>query len=248
MDESIKFISEMGKKDQPFFLYLANSMPHTPLFVSPPFKGKSEQGLYGDVVEEIDFNTGRLLDYLKETGLEKNTIVIFTSDNGPWLIKGDQGGSALPLFEGKSTRFEGGQRVPFLIRWPGQIPANSTSSEMALALDLLPTLATIAGADLPKATIDGKNILPMFLTPETAQTPHDYFFYGPHAVRHGDWKYHERQRFVVKATQRITKGPWLYNLKDDIGESVNLIQEHPEIAEQLRNALMEFNREKDAHK
>ena len=109
------------KEEKPFFLYLAHSMPHIPLYVSPEFEGKSERGLYGDVIEEIDFNTGRILDHLKALGIEENTLVIFTSDNGPWLIMKENGGSALPLFEGKMTTFEGGQRVPCIMKWPGKI-------------------------------------------------------------------------------------------------------------------------------
>ena len=237
-DEGIQFISKSVKAEHPFFLYLANSMPHTPLFASPDFKGKSERGLYGDVIEEIDFNTGRVMKHLKKLGIEKNTIVIFTSDNGPWLIKGDHGGTALPLFEGKMTSFEGGQRVPAIIKWPGHIPAGSTCSEMALSMDLHPTLAKITGADLkPALPLDGKNIIDLLTAKDGAKTPHEYFFFVHNAVRSGDWKYHKKELFKVKATKRDTKKPTLYNLKDDIGESNNVIADHPEIAERLAKAL-----------
>ncbi len=237
-DEGIKFISKSVKAEKPFFLYLANSMPHTPLFASPEFMGQSERGLYGDVIEEIDHNTGRIMNHLKELGVEDNTIVIFTSDNGPWLIKGDHGGSALPLFEGKMTCFEGGQRVPAVIKWPGKIPAGSTCSAMALSMDLHPTLAHIAGAELkPAVSLDGTNIIDLWTAKEGAKTPHKYFFYVHNAVRSGDWKYHRQETFKVKATKRDTKGPTLYNLKDDIGESRNLIADHPEIAERLAKVL-----------
>ena len=130
--EGIEFISESVKVNKPFFLYLANSMPHIPLYVSADFEGKSQGGLYGDVIEEIDYNFGRILDHLKKLKIEENTLVVFTSDNGPWLIKGDHGGSALPLFEGKMTHFEGGQRVPTIVKWPGKVPPSSVCSEMAL--------------------------------------------------------------------------------------------------------------------
>jgi arylsulfatase A len=237
-DEGIQFISKSVKAEKPFFLYLANSMPHTPLFASPDFKGKSERGLYGDVIEEIDHNTGRVMKHLKALGIEDNTIVIFTSDNGPWLIKGDHGGSALPLFEGKMTSFEGGQRVPAIIKWPGYIPADSTCSEMALSMDLHPTLARIAGAELnPVMPLDGKNMIDLWTAKEGAKTPHEYFFFVHNAVRSGDWKYHKKELFKVKATKRDTKKPTLYNLKDDIGESKNVIADHPEIAERLAKAL-----------
>ncbi|MFT4901131.1 MAG: arylsulfatase A [Lentimonas sp.] len=124
-NEGIDFISESVKQESPFSLYLANSMPHTPLFASPDFNGKSQRGLYGGVIEEIDYNVGRILDHLKQLNIEDNTLVILLSDNGPWLIKGENGGSALPLFEGKMAHFEGGQRVPATIKWPGHVPAGS---------------------------------------------------------------------------------------------------------------------------
>lgn len=247
-DEGIAFISESVKAEKPFFLYLANSMPHTPLFASPDFKGKSKRGLYGDVIEEIDHNAGRVLKHLKEIGIEDNTLVIFTSDNGPWLIKGDHGGSALPLFEGKMTTFEGGQRVPCVMKWPGKIPAGSVCGEMALSMDLLPTFAQITGAAIPtEQALDGKNIIDLMTAKDGAKTPHEAFFYAQSAVRSGDWKYHSREVFKVKATTRKSKGPTLYNLKEDIGESNNVIQQHPEIAERLAK-LLESNPNKNAQK
>ena len=236
--EGIAFISESVKEEQPFFLYLANSMPHTPLFASPEFKGKSERGLYGDVIEEIDHNVGRVLKHLKELEIEENTIVIVTSDNGPWLIKGKNGGSALPLFEGKMTTFEGGQRVPCVMKWPGSIPEGSVCSELALSMDLLPTLARITGAALPTTQpLDGKNIIDLMTAKKGSTTPHEFFFYDQSAVRSGDWKYHAKEIFKVKATARESNGPTLYNLKEDIGESNNVIDQYPEIAERLKKAL-----------
>ena len=201
--EGIEFISESVKEDKPFFLYLANSMPHTPLYVSPKFEGKSEGGLYGSVIEEIDYNFGRILDHLKKLKIEENTLIVFTSDNGPWLVKGDHGGSALPLFEGKMTHFEGGQRVPTIIKWPGKVRAGSVCSEMALSMDLLPTFAHITGASLPtQMSLDGKNIIDLFTGKEDAKTPHEYFFFGTSAVRSGNWKYDAVEKFKVKATVR----------------------------------------------
>lgn len=236
--EGIKFISESVKENKPFFLYLANSMPHIPLYVSPEFKGKSKGGLYGDVIEEIDFNFGRILDHLKKLKIEDNTLVIFTSDNGPWLVKGKHSGSALPLFEGKMTHFEGGQRVPTIIKWPGKVPAGAVCREMALSMDWLPTFAHISGAALPtKMSLDGKNIIDLVTGKEGAKTPHEYFFFGTSAVRSGNWKYHAVEKFKVKATARKTKGPTLYNLANDIGESKNVINQYPEIAARLKMAL-----------
>jgi len=208
------------------------------VYVSPEFDGKSERGLYGDVIEEIDFNTGRVLDHLKALGIEENTLVIFTTDNGPWLTHGESGGSALPLFEGKFTTFEGGQRVPCVMKWPGHIPAGTVCDELASTMDLLPTFAAVTGAALPTVQpLDGKNILDLLTHQPGVKTPHEYFFYNQSAVRHGDWKYHAKEQFKVKETAREHKGPTLYNLKNDIGESNNVIDEYPEIAAHLAKVL-----------
>ena len=239
--EGIKFITQSAKDKQPFFLYLANSMPHVPLYVSKEFKGKSKRGLYGDVIEEIDYNVGRLLRHLKDLNIEKETIIIYASDNGPWLIKGEDGGSALPLFEGKMTHFEGGQRVPAIIKWPGNVPAGITSNEMVLSMDILPTLAHISGAELPmNLSLDGKNIIDLITGKKGVKSPHEFFFFGNKAIRWKHWKYHASEIFKIKSTSR-KQGPTLYNLKDDIGESKNLIKDHPEIAEVLNTVLKVHN-------
>jgi len=240
-DEGIKFIQKSVSEKKPFFLYLANSMTHTPLFASPEFVGKSKRGLYGDVVEEIDYNTGRILDLLKELGIEENTIVIYSSDNGPWLTKGKDSGSALPLFEGKFSSFEGGLRVPFIVRWPKAVPAGKTCTELAATIDILPTLASITGAKLPEMEIDGKNMLDLWKGKKGAKTQHEFYFYvvTGEAVRSGDWKYHKSQTFTVTKNTRKDESPALYNLKDDIGETKNVIAQHPEIAARLAKALDE---------
>ncbi|EDM28447.1 arylsulfatase A [Lentisphaera araneosa HTCC2155] len=244
-DESIKFIDESTASNKPFFLYLAHSMPHTPLYVSKDFEGKSAGGIYGDVIEEIDYNVGRIIDHLNEKNIAENTLFIYTSDNGPWLIKKSHGGSALPLFEGKMTSFEGGQRVPAIIRWPAKIPKDSVSNEMTLSMDIFPTLAKITGAKAQDADlINGKNALELYEDPANFKTKHDYFFYSPRAVRHKNWKYHQQETFKLKSTARKTKGPSLYDLSKDIGESKNLINDYPEIAAQLKNALLEHNKKK----
>jgi arylsulfatase A len=237
--QGIKFIEKSVADKKPFFLYLANTMPHIPLFVSPEFKGKSQQGLYGDVIEEIDFNTGRILDKLKELGVDKNTIVIFSSDNGPWLAFKDQAGSALPLYEGKFTCFEGGMRVPCIVRWPKSIPAGKTSSVLTSTIDILPTLSSVAGAELPKAELDGKNILDIWKGNKKVVTPHEYFFYfrDAKAVRSGDWKYHKKEVYTTTKIIKSEEVPALYNLKEDIGETKNVITQHPEIAARLAKAL-----------
>jgi arylsulfatase A len=238
-NEGIKFISESVKKQKPFFLYLAHSMPHVPLYASAEFKDKSQRGRYGDVIEEIDYNVGRITEHLKKLDIEKNTIVVFTSDNGPWLIMGEEGGSALPLFEGKMTTFEGGQRVPAIMKWPGKIPAGTVCGEIATTMDIMPTLAHITGAELLTGqSIDGKNIFDLITAKEGAVSPHEFFFYAYYnAVRWGNWKYHRKEIFKVKETERDAEGPTLYNLKKDIGESKNVIDQHPEIAKRLKKAI-----------
>ena len=187
-DESIRFIEKNAQAKTPFFLYLANPMPHTPLFVSPEFEGKTGHGLYADVIAEIDFNTGRVLDALKENGLDENTLVIFSSDNGPWLLRGDHGGSAKPLRDGKGSSYEGGQRVPTIMRWPTKIRAGTVCSEIATAMDLMPTFAAILGEKLPVGTeLDGHNMLNLMV--DDAKTAYDGFYYSKSAFRSGDWKY-----------------------------------------------------------
>ncbi len=158
-ERAVKFIEK--NKDRPFFLYVPHNMPHVPLGVSDKFKGKSKRGTYGDVIMEIDWSVGQILAALKKHGLDEKTLVMFTSDNGPWLSYGDHGGSAGLLREGKATSFEGGVREPFVARWPGTIPAGIVCHEPAMTIDILPTLATLAGAKLPELPIDGKDIGPL---------------------------------------------------------------------------------------
>src|SRR5690554_5172404 len=189
-ERTIDFIKR--EKDGPFFVYLPHPMPHVPLFVSDKFKGKSEQGLFGDVMMEIDWSVGQILKTLEENGLEENTLVIFTSDNGPWLNYGNHAGSTGGLREGKGTTFEGGQRVPCLMRWKGVISEGLVINNLTSAIDILPTLAHIAQAELPTNRIDGVNLLPL-LKGEKEVTPreHFYYYYGQNsleAVRSGNWK------------------------------------------------------------
>ncbi len=243
---AVSFIERNYHK--PFFLYLPHSMPHTPLAVSEKFSGKSEQGPYGDVIMEIDWSVGQILQALERCGVADNTLVIFTSDNGPWLNFGKWGGSARPLREGKGTAFEGGVREPCIMRWPGKIPAGTVCRKMAATIDILPTLAAISGAPLPKKKIDGVNILPLLLGEEGAVPRDSYFYYyggGLRAVRKGDWKlifpHTSRSYQGVKPGEGGLPGPYasvttgleLYNLKDDIGETTNVAAEHPEIVNEL---------------
>jgi arylsulfatase A-like enzyme len=189
---AIEFIE--ASRERPFFLYLPHSMPHVPLFASEPFRGRTERGLYGDVIEEIDDSVGRILATLERLGLAQDTLVIFTSDNGPWLSYGDHAGSATPLREGKGTSFEGGVRVPFVARWPRRVPAGTVVQEPAMTIDLLPTIAHLAGAPLPERPIDGRDIRPLLLGERGATSPHEalFFWWGRElqAVRSGRWKLH----------------------------------------------------------
>jgi arylsulfatase len=254
-ERAVSFIER--HRHEPFFLYLAHSMPHVPLGVSDKFEGHSAQGMYGDVIEEIDWSVGQVLAALDRHGLAENTLVIFTSDNGPWLNFGDHAGSAGPLREGKGTAFEGGVRVPAIMRWPGRIAAGSVTSRMASTIDILPTLAAITGAPLPELPIDGVNILPLLEGGESAE-PRDrfYFYYGGElrAVREGVWKrvYQHRTRSYlgVEPGNNGLPGPYsfptvpaaLYDLENDIGEAIDVSAAHPEIVERL-DALADSVRE-----
>jgi arylsulfatase A-like enzyme len=245
-EEAVTFIRE--HKDEPFFVYLAHNMPHIPLFVSEKFEGQSERGLYGDVIETIDWGVGRILDTLKELDLDDNTVVIFTSDNGPWLVHAENGGSATPLRNGKGTTWDGGMRVPCIMRWPGHVPAGTTCSEIASTIDILPTFAKLAGTSAPTdRIIDGKDILPLMTGAPGATSPHDAFYYYSRndlmAVRSGEWKLKLETPLSEELVYRGYKGPeaslpeGLYHLPTDPGEQKSLLRDHPDIAERLRGLL-----------
>ena len=232
--ETVKFITE--NRDRPFFLYLPHTMPHVPLYVSEKFKGKSKRGLYGDVIEEIDWSVGQILKTLTELAIDENTLVLFTSDNGPWLGKGESGGSALPLRDGKFSTYEGGMRMPCIARWPGKIPAGKVCYDVCGTLDLLPTFAGLADAKVPSdRVIDGKDIWPLMSGQVGAKSPHTalYFYKGTklEAVRCGRWKL------------RRAKQTELYDLEVDIGEKHNLAGERPQIVKRLTDMMQEFDRQ-----
>jgi len=245
-ERAVNFIDK--HKDEPFFLYVPHSMPHVPLGVSEKFRGKSQQGMYGDVIMEIDWSVGQITKALEKHGLENDTLVIFTSDNGPWLNFGDHAGSTGPLREGKGTMFEGGARVPCIMRWPGKIKPGTVCTKMGATIDILPTIAAIAGVPLPENKIDGVNILPLLKGDKNANPRDEYYmYYGDQlqAVRQGDWKLHlphvYRSYKGVEPGRDGQPGPYgqgqttleLYNLKTDIGETTNLAEKHPEIVERL---------------
>ena len=229
-EKSQEFILE--NKEGPLFLYLAHAMPHIPLLVSESFDGKSERGLFGDVIEELDWSVGQLLQTLKDEGIAENTLVIFTSDNGPWLSKKEAAGTAAPFRDGKFTDYEGGCRVPTIAWQPGSVPAGVVCDVQTSTLDMLPTIAAMAGATVPQdRVIDGLDIRAV-LRGEFSNAPkRDFSLYrSNNSIRVGDWKY-----------MKTKKGAQLFNLAQDIGEKKNLIKEFPEKAEELSRRLAEVN-------
>jgi arylsulfatase len=203
-------ITELGvhfieqHKDRPFFLYLAHIMPHVPIHASDSFRGKSGAGLYADVIGELDWSMGVVLDTLKRLGLDESTLLIFTSDNGPFLSYGEHAGSATPFRGGKLTTFEGGVRMPFIARWPGKIPAGKTSDAVITGMDLYPTFSRLAGASLPNYQIDGRDIWPL-LSGQSTESPHEaFYYYGGEelqAVRSGRWKLHFPHQYLEVAAE-----------------------------------------------
>ncbi len=233
-NQAVEFIR--ANRDRPFLCYLPHTMPHIPLHASDKFRGRSKRGLYGDVIEEIDWSTGKIIETLKEFHLDENTLVIFTSDNGPWLSKGEHGGSAKPLRDGKFSTYEGGFRMPCIMRWPGRIPPGAVCGEVCSTMDVLPTLAKLAGAEMPKdTTIDGRDISKLMFK-KGAKSPHEAFYYYRgkrlEAVRSGKWKLRHAKK----------TGPELYDLKGDIGEQHNLADENPDLAAKLKNQMNAFAR------
>ncbi len=249
--KSVDFINRNA--ENPFFLYLAHPMPHVPLFVSDKFAGKSEHGIYGDVIMEIDWSVGQIIQALEENGLEENTLVIFTSDNGPWLSYGTHSGSVGPLREGKGTSWEGGIRVPTIMKWPGQIPAGKVQDKPAMTIDLLPTIAHLTGANLPEKTIDGKNIWPLISQEGDTGSPHEayYVYYNRNelqAVIMGKWKLYFPHAYrslppgvelrddgiPVKYKMNQLEDLALYNIEEDLSETNNLVNDHPEIVTKMQ--------------
>ena len=231
-EESIDFIER--HRDEPFFLYLAHSMPHVPLYTSPEFEGTSEGGLYGDVIEEIDWSVGQVLATLEELGLSENTLVVFTSDNGPWLVMEDHGGSAGPLREGKQFTFEGGMRVPAIAQWPGHIPAGSTYDGLATMMDWFPTFLNLASVPLPgDRPIDGEDLTGVLTGTGTRSGETLAYYMGGQlrAFSAGDWKVklpYAGTRGSRGMTAMAAHDTLLFDLHDDLGESKDLSKTHPE--------------------
>lgn len=250
--------------DRPFFLYMPHSMAHVPLGVSDRFRGKSEQGLYGDVMMELDWSMGEILQTLKRLNLDEQTLVIFTSDNGPWISYGDHSGRADPLREAKGTTWEGGVRVPCIMRWPGRIPSGTVCSEPAMTIDIFPTIASLVGAELPRHPIDGQDIWPLMLGKGQAVSPHEalYFYYGNtlEAVRSGRWKLHFPHRYRTLSDRDGGRDgipvlydqadtDWaLYDLQEDVGETRDLAASFPEVAARLKELAEGFDRDLQAQR
>lgn len=248
-EKAVDFINR--NKSTPFFLYVPHSMVHVPLYVSDKFKGKSGAGLFGDVVMEVDWSVGQILTALKTNGIDENTLVIFTSDNGPWLNYGDHAGSAAPLREGKGTMFEGGVREPTIARWPGRIPAGTSCDELAGTIDILPTVAKLIGADLPNHKVDGKDIWPLMSGEESATSPHEAFYQyyqggELHSVRDRQWKLHFPHSYRTLSGRKggtggkpvaydQTKiGTALYDLKNDVSETKDVADQFPDLVARLK--------------
>lgn len=245
--EAMQFIEE--NRERPFFLYLAHFAPHMPVYPGTDFRRRSGHGLFTDAVEEIDFYLGRMLDRLKQLGLEDNTLVVFTSDNGPWAGYGEQSGTAGPLRGSKMTTWEGGFRVPFVVRWPGHVASGRVSDEIVTLMDLFPTFASLAGAPLPDHKIDGHNIWPLLAATPGARSPTEAFYYYAgswlQAVRAGKWKlqlartklpeprYGWCAGWFMKGTTLMEQDQ-LYDLDADIGESKDVADEHPDVVARLR--------------
>jgi arylsulfatase A len=234
-EQVIKFIT--ANKDKPFFVYLPHTMPHLPLFASKDFHGKSGNGRYGDTIEEIDWSTGQILDALKKLGLDEKTMVVFTSDNGS---TGRHGGSNLPLRGRKGQTWDGGQRVPCIVRWPGKVPAGTACDEVTSTIDMLPTLAKLAGAAAPTDRIlDGKDIWPLMSGVKDAKSPHEAFYFYQmdqlQALRSGKWKLHldmeSKKRNWGKPEGKFPLA--LYDLEAEIGEKTDVSAKHPDVVKRL---------------
>ena len=238
-EEAIRQIK--GHKDQPFFIYLAHNMPHLPLHASPAFLGKSEKGLYGDVIMELDWSVGEIVKTLKEEGIYDNTLFIFTSDNGPRV------GSAKPLRGLKAETWEGGQRVPCIMAWPDVLPAGKTCMELVSTLDLYPTFAKITGTEIPDdLTLDGIDIGELLQNPESTRLQErPFYFYARNgeaeAVRLGKWKLHIKKSIGWDAGEKGVFPVSLYNLHEDIEEQKNVADQYPNVVKKLANLINEFD-------
>lgn len=256
-ERAVAFIEQ--NKDRPFFLYVPHSMVHVPLYVSDKFKGKSGAGLFGDVMMEVDWSVGQILSTLRKHQLENDTMVLFTSDNGPWMSYGDHAGTAGPLREGKGTMFDGGCRESTIAWWPGTIPAGTLCKEPAMTIDVLPTVANLIGASLPNHKIDGKDITPLLKGIPGAKSPHEAYFmyYGRElqAMRMGKWKLHFPHAYRTMAGrpggtggiptnyEQARIGLSLFDLSSDIGETTDVKDQHPDVLARMQDLANEMRKD-----
>ena len=245
-EEAVRFIKGRRGDASPFFLYLAHSMPHVPLFASTAFDGTSSRGLYGDVIEEIDWSVGEVLETLREEGLAEDTLVIFTSDNGPWLIFDDHGGSAGLLREGKGSTWEGGMREPALAWWPGRIRAGAVSQELGSTIDVFTTCLALAGVEPPAdRVVDGLDLAPVLFETGSANRKSVLFYRGEQifAVRNGPFKAHFKTKSAYGRDPVETHDPpLLYHLEHDPSERVDVAETNPEALAAIRAIVEEHNR------
>ncbi len=256
-EKAVDFIDRNAKG--PFFIYVPHTMAHIPLGVSDKFRGKSEQGLYGDVMMEVDWSIGQIIEAVERNGLTKNTIIMFTTDNGPWLNFGNHAGSAGGLREGKTTSWEGGQRVPFIVKWPNKIPEGTINNKLMCAIDILPTLASITGGKLSDNKIDGIDVSTLFYDNSTV-SPREtiLYYYGKNnlnAVRKGNWKLvlpHTYSSYDTepgndgrggKRIKTLIEGPELYNMMRDPGEQYDVAEYYPEKIEEVMEVVVKAREE-----
>ena len=256
-DHAVEFIER--HRDQSFFVYVPHPMPHVPIFASETFAGSSKKGLYGDVIQEIDASVGKIVETVDRLGLTDDTWIIFTSDNGPWISYGEHAGSTAGLREAKGTTFEGGVRVPCVMRWPGKLPAGTVGTEPFMTIDILPTFAQVIGATLPSHPIDGKNVMPIIAGEEGATSPHEAYFFYYHrgdmeSMRSGKWKLHFPHAYrtlngrpggkdgkPVRYEQAKTATE-LYDLEADPKETTDVAEQHPDVVTRL-TALADAKRQ-----
>ncbi len=248
-ERAVRFIDQSKSEEKPFFLYLAHPQPHVPLYVSPKHQGSSEQGKYGDVMHEIDWSTGEVLAALEKAGVTENTLVVFTSDNGPWMVYGNHAGGVGPLRGTKGTTFDGGVRVPCVMQWPAKLKAGSVVKTPLMTIDLFPTIAKLIGAELPERKIDGKDAWKVIAGEQSESVQEAYFFYygrgNLEAMRMGKWKLHfphkYRDEHVAPGNDGHSgkygggkTGLELYDLDADVAESKNVIAEYPEVLAKMK--------------
>jgi len=244
-EAAVSFIRK--NKNDPFLLYLPHTFPHIPLYASPDFEGKSARGLYGDVVQELDWSVGQILDAMRDLDIGAHTLVIFTSDNGPWLVMDEEGGSAGLLREGKGSTWEGGMREPTIAWWPGTIAPGQTTQSLATSMDIFATISELSGVDMPDDRImDGTSLMPIFQDASAEIRDEVYYYLGAElfAVRKGPWKLHYKTLTPYRGEQPVAHDPpQLFHLLLDPSEQRNVAEAHPDVIEMLNAVALEHQNE-----